>query len=193
MKKLLIAFLFFFVMSAAYAQVDTSGLSKQQQAELTIQAEKMKEDGKSSVIKVTNPAGTVEVVSKWAEAGKSLAVGLGAGAREIGVAVNDFADTRVGKITTYIIIWKLMGKELMGLVMGLFIILIVIPVIWKSFRYLMDEKREYEYYKFLWFIPMRRLKGSSFKIESDGACFAMCVTGAVELGFFITAIKMLPF
>lgn len=191
MKKLILAILLFLTMSFAMAEVNTRGLTTAQEAELTIQAEKMKEQGSAPSAEVQKVASNVEVVSKWAEAGKSLAVGLGAGAREVGVAVNEFADTKVGRITTVIIIWKLMGKELLGLTLGLTIIFILIPIVWRTSRFLMAGAIEYEDRQFLWF-TVRRKKKLSLVIDDDNVVILMATIAASIVMFFL-AMHLLPY
>lgn len=191
-KKLILTFMMFFVMSVAHAEVNTQGLTTAQQAELTIQAEKMKEQVNAPVAEVQKVTSNVQAVSQWAEAGKSLAVGLGAGAKEIGVAVNEFADTRVGRITTYIIIWKLMGRELFGLFMGFTILFVLIPIVWKISRSLMSGVIEYEDHPFLWFTIRRKKRIRATDMNSDDTLILFITFGIIVI-LFSTAMHFLPY
>ncbi len=177
------------IMLPAYAQVDTNGLTPAQKAELTIKAEEMK---KSVAAPAAPTVTTPQAVAQWAEAGKSLAVGLGAGAKEIGVAVNEFSETRVGKITTYIIIWKLMGKEILGLVIGFSLIFIAIPVVWHVSKRIITETVVYEDSSF-WGIPMRRKKSVTLNVRTDGDIGILIGTTIISLGLLCVGVGTLPF
>jgi hypothetical protein len=50
---------------------------------------------------------------KWVNIGSHLGKGLAATAKELGVAVNDFVQTPVGQVASALIIWKLIGREMM--------------------------------------------------------------------------------
>lgn len=57
---------------------------------------------------------------EWAEVGSSIGKGLVATANEMGVAVNDFARTPVGKIAVALIVWKVAGGDIIHVVVALF-------------------------------------------------------------------------
>lgn len=87
-----------FIASPAMAEsLDLTGLNAEQIKELTTKAEQMK----------TNATTTLEKFSEYAEIGKAVGAGIAATARELGVAVNEFADSDVGRIALWLIIYKL--------------------------------------------------------------------------------------
>lgn len=57
----------------------------------------------------------VSTLNEWATLGKNIAEGLGAAAKELGVAVNDFANTDTGKLVTFLLVWKFFGAEFVDL------------------------------------------------------------------------------
>lgn len=61
---------------------------------------------------VQNKVKTVDEATKWVNLGQSLGASVAATAKELGVAANDFVQTPVGQIASAVIIWKLIGREL---------------------------------------------------------------------------------
>ncbi len=95
---------------------------------------------------------TPESVNAWVDVGKNVTLGMVAGAREAGVAVNEFAETPVGKLTMIVLVWHFMGNSFMHLIIGsIFGALgfVVIPFIFRTvsgYQITYGEKRT-----FLWF------------------------------------------
>lgn len=94
---------------AATAQV--SNLTDEQAAELELMGERMKSQN-------TNEIPTAEKLTEYAQVGEQIAKAIGAAAKECGVAVNDFVQTPVGKLTTFIIVYKLIGRDLIHYICG---------------------------------------------------------------------------
>lgn len=105
------------------AAVDTSGLSATQVAELNALAEKAREE---------TPIGRAEQANEWVEIGQGIGSGLAAAARETGQVVNEFAATPVGQLTIVIILFKVMGGDIIQLIVGLLYFAVTIPI-WYSF------------------------------------------------------------
>ncbi len=127
MKQLMIAFvMFFFSLSAMAAiDVDTRGLSDTQKAELVKMAESMK------TTPVAKAADTVEAVDKWVNVGERIGKMMGGAAKEVGVAVNQFIDTPVGKMTAAIIVWNYMGGMVVHVISGwVFLLLSWSMLVW---------------------------------------------------------------
>lgn len=106
----------------AIAAVNIDGLTPEQNAELNLQAVKQIEANKANQVKAATPQQTakqtVETISTYAELGKSIGVGLVSTAKELGVAVNEFANTDVGRLSTFLIVWKMVGIQLFHYVAG---------------------------------------------------------------------------
>lgn len=62
-----------------------------------------------------NPTSTVEKVDKWVDLGEKVGKMMGGAAKEIGVAVNDFVKTDVGKWTMVLVIWNYMGADMVDI------------------------------------------------------------------------------
>jgi hypothetical protein len=93
-----------------------TGLSQTQIAVFAAQAAKMaEENGKEGSSRIP----TAEQVIKYSELGRAIGTGLASAAKELGIAVNEFADTSVGKIAMVIIVMKLIGFAILRSIIGL--------------------------------------------------------------------------
>ena len=102
---------------------------------------KLSETEKAEIIKivadkaargdVTTPAVlTEDRVEKWVKIGSNIGMGLAGAAKEVGVTVNDFANTPVGQLTTILIVWHIIGAQLIHVFGGLLIWLVGFTTIW---------------------------------------------------------------
>jgi hypothetical protein len=64
---------------------------------------------------------TATKVNEWVNVGTNIGKGLAGAAKEVGVAVNDFAKTDVGQLTMYLIVWNIMGSAIVHIIGGLMI------------------------------------------------------------------------
>ena len=133
MKKLFaIALMLFSVASFAGNTADavnSAGFSKLSEAE------------KAEVIKMvadkaaTKEAGMIpqlaseDKVEKWVKIGSNIGQGLAGAAKEVGVAVNDFAKTPVGQLTMMLIVWHMIGAQLIHVFGGIMIWIVGIAII----------------------------------------------------------------
>lgn len=107
--------------SDAVASAGFSKLSEVEKAEVI----KMVAE-KATKSKETSPATNVSVadtVERWSTIGTNLGKGLGAAAKELGVAVNEFAITPVGQLTTWLIVWHMIGAQLIHVFGGILVLL----------------------------------------------------------------------
>ena len=131
--------------------VDTSGLTEAQITELKIQALKLQQQKDSSpVTAVTQGAqqvstATLQEAEKWANFGKNLGTAMVSTARELGVAVNDFSKTDIGKITTAIIVYKLIGSQVTHFIAGLILMFLLPSLIIGARRFMTVNNIKYEY------------------------------------------------
>lgn len=77
---------------------------------------------------------TPEKLRKWAEVGSAVGKGLVATASELGVEVNEFAKTGVGKLAIVLLIWKVMGSDIIHIVGGIMWFMIALPMWMYYFR-----------------------------------------------------------
>ncbi len=109
LKLMVMAVVVLVAMPALAAEIDASGLTESQIAELTLIKEKMKTNRGSDL---------PDQAKKYAEVGIMVGQALGGAAKELNVAVNEFSTTPVGQITMAIVAWKLLGHELMHFIIG---------------------------------------------------------------------------
>jgi len=102
---------------SAQVAIDTKNLTPAQIAQLQLEAEKMKNDG-----------GYIERAKEYVELGTMIGKALGSSAKELGVAVNDFAGTPVGQMTTFLIMYKMMGRDIMHYIGGVGFIAVFLPI-----------------------------------------------------------------
>jgi hypothetical protein len=138
MKKLAFVFVLFgFLISFGYmhsASADTLNsqtvsdagwdkLTPQQQAAVlaTVTSQSA---GKTSEPTKVNP----ENFQKWVEAGTSVGKGLASIVKELGITVNEFVQTPAGKIGVGVLVWHVMGNELIHVVFGVVFLFIWIPI-----------------------------------------------------------------
>jgi hypothetical protein len=127
----------FAISSDAISQAGFGDLTEQQQAEII----KAVADKKAQATEVT----TVDEAQKWVNLGASIGKGLAGSAKELGIAVNDFAQTDVGKITTLLIIYQVIGEDLVDIAGGLLFIIVGFSAITYMFR--RAYPTDYEYYE----------------------------------------------
>lgn len=114
-KNFVASLLFLPVM--AFAQVDTSGLTQAQVDTLKRQAAEMKSPQNMS-------KEVREEVSAWGELGAGMGKAVVAGAREVGTAANEFAGTTLGKVTMAVVVYKVIGQDVLGVLFGSVILVV---------------------------------------------------------------------
>ena len=99
---------------------------------------KLSETEKAEVIKMVAdkasqkdvmPTMTEDRVEKWVKIGSNIGQGLAGAAKEVGVAVNDFATTPVGQLTMLLIVWHMIGGQLIHVLGGILIWIVGIAII----------------------------------------------------------------
>lgn len=119
MKKLLsvvFALLVGLVAQTALAAVELDKLSNEQLAQLQAQAAKLQQERASQPAQAL---ASLETVDKVVEISRNIGMGLAATARELGVAVNDFAKSDVGMWVMVVLVWKYLGQDILSVAVGL--------------------------------------------------------------------------
>ena len=116
-------------------------LSESQRAEIT----KMVAD--KSAASVASPIGVVPDVKKideYVAVGERVGKMMGGAAKEVGVAVNEFINTPVGKWTMFLIVWKYMGVMAIHFFGGLVVLLVGAVVMTALYRRLVHTTITYD-------------------------------------------------
>jgi hypothetical protein len=95
-------------------------LSATQKAQVVANVEAMSKQAESPLI---------DTVDKYVNIGERMGKMLGGAAKELGVQVNEFSKTPVGQMTTVLIIWKLIGSDIVHVLGGVTILMIGFPFI----------------------------------------------------------------
>lgn len=167
MKKFLIGVALSMAAAFASAQtIDTSKLTKEQVAQLQAQAAEMQSAPAQTAVLVRQEA------EAWADLGGKVGMAMVSAAKEVGMAANEFASTELGTVVTAIVVYKIIGTELMSLFGGLVILLVGIPLsVWvlmkkSTWAYEID----YEYQKYLGGFWNRRVI-KHMRMSDDGSTF----------------------
>jgi hypothetical protein len=122
MKKLLLI-LTLMLSTPVFAQntVDVSGLSAAQIAEL----KKSVIDAKLQKDEPTNISAIVrQEAGAWGDMGANMGKAMVGAAKEMGVAANDFSQTSLGKVTVGIVVYKIIGRDILKIVVGLAVLIL---------------------------------------------------------------------
>lgn len=125
MRYLLIVLLVFCAFPAL-AQESTAERSQRVNAELNRKIANMTDDEKAAALTRLEEKGAAQITSEWIDVGEKLGKGLSATAREMGVEVNAFSQTPVGKLAVFLLVWNFFGSDLAKLSItgiGLFVFL----------------------------------------------------------------------
>lgn len=172
--------------SAMAVEVDTRDLTDAQKAALQAQIEQLKTEKSDP----QNISKTVRHEAEaWGELGGNMGKALVGAAKEIGVAANDFAGTSLGKVTVGVVIYKLMGKDIVSMITGGFILIFGFAMSTWIITTRRWSKVQYEYIPVLWGAFQRRRVVSS-DTDGDvvvgkliGICFAITLLVGLKTMF----------
>lgn len=125
-------------------------------------------------------------VDEYVALGERIGKMMGGAAQELGVAVNTFVETPVGKWTMAMIVWKFMGNALMHIFGG-----VVILVAGFTFLAVMLRRRyplEVEYRPELFLGVFNRRLTEKRRVLEDGDVWFFCISGAIVVGASLITI-----
>lgn len=152
MKQLFVALMMVVMSSMAFAgervSIDTSKLTAEQKEQL----------GKMVLQDSPKTDGELDMLEKAARFGQIIGSGIGAAAREVGIAVNEFSQTTPGRVAMLILVWKYMGDDILGVMVGIPGLVLGMWVGWKMVHRGRQRNytREYVYVPVLWGLFNRR-------------------------------------
>ena len=115
MNKIL-AVLALFVSSTVFAAtqttVDVSKLTAEQKAQINKQVAELANEPTNISANVRKEA------EAWSELGANMGKAMVGAAREVGVAANEFGQTSLGKVVVGIVTYKVVGRDILGVIFG---------------------------------------------------------------------------
>lgn len=100
-----------FAIPVAHAErLIVDGLTEEQAAKLQLKAAQMK--------MTPHDTGVTTRMAEYAELGQKYGIALAATAKELGIAADELLDTTIGKVGLVLIVWKVMGDDLLGVLVG---------------------------------------------------------------------------
>jgi len=173
--------------TASSVNIDTSGLSEAQVAELKAIAAKKVAETSANAAKSTEGGTTekmtagVTLAATWgtqaAAAAEGFSRAISIAARELGVTVNDFLHTDAGKLTALLIIWKVAGATAVKMLYGMLFVTIGLTVarmLW--IRLFTHEYKEVTYSRFFGTFTgtkLVRVPKNISQLSSDGEWLAL--------------------
>jgi hypothetical protein len=156
--------------TSAYAfNIDTGELTDAQVAQLKADAAALKAGNLQVPAMTDSILDDPERITRYAEMGQAVAKGLGAAAKELGMAVDDFLGTTAGMLVAILIVYNFIGAELIRMAVGFFIIL---PMLYLGLRrvlywirlegYTYDEKGK----KLETFLTMKNSNGNDVDMQA---------------------------
>ena len=180
MKSFIAAIMFVFALPV-FAQLNATNVNQAGFAQLT-------EEQKAQVVQQVatmaaqqaGPQAVVDKATQWAQIGQGLGQGMVAMAREMGIAVNEFAGTTVGKIATVMLLWHYMGNDILRLVAGAMIAIVGFGYL----RWLMNHQYPTT---IVYSDTEKNIFGNRVVIARD----PMCIGGEAAFVYFIGAIVII--
>lgn len=151
MKYVLLFLFALFINIPALAAADTKPAPETKPTateQLTTKLANMTDAQKAEVLNSLNK--NTEEAAGLAQKMEAIGTGIGrslvATAHELGIAVNEFASSTVGKITIFLIVWNYAGHDIMSVLFCVFVLVVLVPLTlrsYKRFNGVFDEKGKF--------------------------------------------------
>lgn len=150
-------------------------LSASQQAALVAQVEQQAKEAPAVAVEET-----ADKVEKWVNIGAQIGKGLAGAAKELGVAANQFAETPVGVLATWLIIFHFLGGAVIHVIGGLLVWAIGLSMTYTLMR--RSQHLEIEYDK----DTGKKIMVSRSPIPGDDAAAWWFANGVILLAGIVT-------
>ena len=184
MKKV-IAILAMCIATSAFASkqtsVDVSKLTPEQIAQINSQVSEMTKEP------VNVSANVRQEAEAWGTLGANMGKAMVGAAREVGVASNEFASTSLGKVVVGIVAYKVVGKDILGVIFGSVILIIGYSLAIWMFTTRRWSDVSYEYEPVFWGMFKRQ---RVIKCHTDSDVTTGKVIGGMVLLAFTTLIGL---
>jgi hypothetical protein len=171
---------------AAANTIDTSRLTAEQVSQLQKQAADMSKDPANTAVLVRQEA------EAWANLGGKIGQAMVGAAKEVGMAANEFAQTGLGKVVVGIVVYKVIGQEILGVILGVSVLLVGVTVF---VRILFDktffaDHVEYEAHPRLWGLWISRRVKVVRSSDTDVGRVLVALIGLVATMFLGLAVAL---
>lgn len=122
MKKLFILLGMLFISAVTFAQSVT--LSQEDLAKLDPNA-------KAQIVAIQTEKqidGTLQTTGKWVGLGKEIGTAMNESLTAITTTASNFAETKLGKFTMFLVAWKVIGTDFLQLVIGIVWIVMILSI-----------------------------------------------------------------
>lgn len=146
MKHLILFLILAFSALPAFAQTPTPTTTEQLYANVAQMTPEQRTQLLDNAEAIRSGRSAAAVTSEWIDVGERLGQGLAATARELGIAVNDFAKTPVGMVSIGLLVWHIMGSDIIHVGTAFGILFFGFPIWWMVARNMFgvyDEKGKY--------------------------------------------------
>lgn len=140
-KMILLSFMasgLFALTSQNLSDAGFNNLTTVQQAEILKQVGQLNDQSLMHKINNSNP----EEIDQWVNIGSNIGKGLVGAAKELGVQVNEFSETKVGQLTILLIVWNIMGNMIVHFIGGILVWIIGFFSIWFIRKYIAKPSME---------------------------------------------------
>lgn len=148
MKKILVAISLFLSLNAFAASqntsIDLSKLTPEQRQAITQQVNDLS-------AQPTNISATVRKEAEaWGDLGANMGKAMVGAAKEVGVAANEFSQTSLGKIVVFMVAYKIVGQDALGVIFGTLVLVFGYSLALWVFTTKRWSDVTYEYEPILW-------------------------------------------
>jgi hypothetical protein len=179
---------------AAQTNIDTTGLSDAQVAELKAHAAKVVADAAKPA--ADNPGAVMTLAATWgqqaAQAAEGFARAISLAAKELGVTVNEFLKTDAGKLTAALIIWKVAGAAIVKMLWAMLFMVVgqvIARVIYKRLFTKEYKSVEYSYFGGLFKgTKLVRVPKTIAELHGDGEWLMLWIMIAASLGSLLIGL-----
>jgi hypothetical protein len=78
-----------------------------------------------------------ENVSKWAGVGKEVGTAVNGALSAVTDQASKFGETKIGKITIFLVVWKVIGKDMIRIVLSSILFVVILSIIvWSMRKYI---------------------------------------------------------
>ena len=127
--------------AGAQSSVSTKGLTDEQKAQLALQAAQMNAQNEQEQSTILPSTLDPKELNEWVDLGKNIGLAVAATAKELGVASDTFLESTTGKITVVLIVWKVMGEDIIGVFGGTAAWFTITSIILWSFKFFHMSQR----------------------------------------------------